>query len=310
MQTLNTVTKTLVDWINWTQSDVRDEWNTWEEWQRCQPATHYERSDIFQYYLLHRHNFVPPRNSCLVGCNAEYYVYCFGDFASPLVTPHSNGDILEYIRLLLDVYDVCKGIRRRLRVKGDPSGISILRRAVVTQTLDTLKACDFTVYDYPYERIHAHTVAQYSLSTLIMRLVSHHLNQTAPKGLYPSILISKCKEALDNHNFGIPAITTSGNLPQIPVISPSIPIVQPIKTRLDEIKGCSWPRGAPTLHLARDPSKCLRCKVCSRVAENLWGEFNACLDCHIKRICSICGAPAVIITPEGLPKCHAHQPSN
>lgn len=325
--------KTLTDWITWKHGTTEDEWITWEEWQRQQPPSHYEKSPIFQHYLMKRPNFQPPQNSCLNGYNREYYVYCFGDFTALIVNARSGGDIIQYIGLLLDVYDVCKG--RSRSITGDPNCIAVLRKVILTQSLEFLKRYNFTSHCYPHKRLHAHTVVQYSLSTLIMRLVCHYLSQAGPKGYYPGISFPLCKEAYDECIFGSPVtmIASYSSRQQtsshpsntlqvsapININSPSClnihnigrikkdeetdthkeeTVTKPIDIKPDDIHGYSWPR---------NPSKCLRCKICTRVCENFWGKFDTCMDCHLKRICSICGTAAVIITPDdNLPKCHEH----
>lgn len=282
--------KTLTDWITWTNTTAQDEWNTWEEWQRYRQPSHYEKSDIFQYYLSVRSNFQPPTDSCISAYNSKYFIYCFGDFASLLVNPHGGGNILDYITLLLDVYDVCKGLSRR--IKGDPNCIYLLREVVMKRKLDHLQRYNFDQHDYPYNIIHGHTVAQYSLSTLIMRFIAHYLSQTSTRGYYPNILSSSCQEAYTNCNFGAPVMLST------PKGSAPISIIQPQKSKPEEIRGSSWPQ---------DYSKCYRCKVCTRMTENIWGKFDTCVDCHLKRICSVCGSQAVIISNDGLPKCSFHQ---
>lgn len=282
--------KTLTDWITWTNTTIQEEWNTWEEWQRHQQPSHYEKSEIFQYYLTMRTNFQPPTDSCITAYNSKYYIYCFGDFAALLVNPHGGGNILDYITLLIDMYDVCKGVSRRL--KGDPTCITVLREIITRRTLDPLQKLHLDQYAYPYNTIHAHTVAEYSLSTLIMRLISHYISKTSTRGYYPNILSSLCQTAYTSCNFGAPVIIST------PKGSAAISIIQPQKTKSDDIRGCSWPQ---------DKSKYFRCKICTRMTENLWGNFNACVDCHLKRICSVCGSQAVIISNDGLPKCAFHQ---
>lgn len=282
--------KTLTDWVTWTNITNQEEWNTWEEWQRCQQPSHYEKSEIFQYYLSVRPNFQPPADSCISSYNSKYFIYCFGDFASLLVNPHGGANILDYITLLLDVYDVCKGISRR--IKGDPSYISLLREIVLKRKLDMLQKYSFEQHSYPYNIIHGHTVAQYSLSTLIMRFIGHYLSQTTTRGHYPTILSSSCQDAYINFNFGAPVILST------PKGSAAISIIQPQKNKQEKFRGCSWPQ---------DYSKCHRCKICTRMTENIWGDFNTCIDCHLKRICSVCSSQAVIISNDGLPKCSFHE---
>ena len=281
--------KTLTGLISWTSTDSRDEWRTWEEWQRHQPPAHYEKSDIFQYYLSYRPKFQPPRYSCASGYQSKYFIYCFGDFCSLLVNSTLNGDAIEYFITLLDIYDVCKGFSRRLT--GDPQGIAIIREVVLTRTLFPLQKYDFNQCAYNYDVIHAHTVAQYSLSTLLMRLVSQYMSYAGVRGYYPAVAVHICQKAYEECVFGAPVVSSSK----------SISINIPRKNKPEELRGVSWPR---------DQSTCLRCKTCNRVTENTWGNFNTCLDCHMKRICSICGAQAIIIGMDDLPKCYIHQDNN
>lgn len=300
-----TVAKILTDWIIWNRNNVEDEWATWGEWQRQQSSTHYEKSDLFQYYLSRRPNFLPPETSCLNDYHREYYVYCFGDFASLIVNPHSGkskiSDIIRYISLLLDIYDVCKGTARKVR--GDPSGIALLRRVVINRDLEALHKYNFQSHCYPYDKIHAHTVAQYSLSTLLLRLLSHYLNTTVMK--HPYIAISMCKQAYDKHTFGI--IANAQSRP----ISSSSPINIPSnKHKTDDLHGHSWPKKPDNLEPINktiNSTKRLRCQICTRICENVWGNFNTCIDCYLKRVCSVCGVNAVVITADGFPKCTAHQ---
>lgn len=280
---------TLSNWIPWASSVPQDEWNTWVEWQKNQPLTLFEQSDIFKYYLSRRPNFQPPQYSCITLYNNKYYVYCFGDFTALLVNPNGGGNATDFINLLIDVYDVCKGYTRRLT--GDPIGIAILRDVINKRSLGPLQNHDFTQYNYPYDVIHAHTVAQYSLSTLLMRLTSHYMSHMCTMGYYLGISVQKCQKTMDKNTFGKPDIIISNK-------SSSSISIQQQKPKSEDFRGHSWPR---------DQVTCLRCKSCNRVTENIWGKFDACIDCHLKRICSVCGNQAVIIGIDNFPKCYHHQ---
>lgn len=287
---------TLSSWLTRTTIS-EDEWAAWEEWQQKQPPLHYEKSDIFQYYLSYRPNFQPPQNSVSVGCSSEYYNYCFGEFAVIMAQPNGGGDIVGYITLLLDVYDMCKGTSRR--ITGDPVGIVLLRAVVNKRSLIPLQTHNFSQYNYDYGRIHAHTVVQYSLSTLMMRFVSNYMHHICARGRFYAISPYICQKAYNEHIFGDPKRNTNleSNPIDIPKITAGSPGQGPRKFYIEETKGNSWPR---------DHATCLRCKMCNRVAENIWGKFAACLDCHLKRICSECSAAGVIIAADKLPKCYLH----
>jgi hypothetical protein len=280
--------KTLTDWINWTNTTVDDERNTWIEWQKNQPSSHYEKSDVFQYYLSYHPRFQPPRDSCITDDNSRFYTYCFGDFACLLVKPHGGSNVTEYFQILLDVYDSCKGPSRR--IAGDPIGISLVREVVQRRSLIPIQDHDFRQYNYEYDVIHAHTVAQFSLSTLLMRFVSHYMSYVTTRGRFFAISISACQKSMTNSIFGEPKVLSVA----------SSPIEIPGRSDSDQrSQALSWPR---------DNATCIRCKTCNRVTENVWGKFQTCLDCHLKRICSECGLPAIIIGTDSLPKCHYHQP--
>lgn len=281
------------NWLTWTTTNPKDEWDTWELWQRAQPPMHFEKSDIFQYYLTCRPQFRPPESFINNNAGNTYYVYCFGDFTNLMSNPvsgniqnNSLNDVANYLLLLLDFYDTCKGISRRLT--GDPAGISVLREVIKKNSLIPLHAHDFNQYTYDYSIIHAHTVAQYSLSTLLMRIVGNYMHQMASHGNYPGVILSKCERAYKEYRFG----ERNNSL------LTSTPINIPAKVIIEEGRGSSWPR---------DTATCSRCSACNRVSENLWGMFNVCLDCHMKRICSKCSKPATIIGADNFPKCDVHQ---
>jgi len=282
---------TLGNWLTWTTTTHKDEWNTWEEWQQKQIPSHYIKSDIFQYYLTQRPQFQPPQHAVNTGYNSQYYNYCFGDFTVLIVNPNGGGDVVTYLTILLDVYDICKGISRR--ITGDPLGISLLRNVVIKRSLVPLQEHDFNQYNYNCERIHAHTVAQYSLSTLIMICVSNYMYHIGTKGHFISISRSSCQKAYNDYVFGVPNDHTNSKK-QTQNNTTAINIPQKNNTSGAAL---SWPR---------DNATCLRCQTCNRVTENIWGTFNACMDCHMKRICSKCAGPPVIISADNLPKCNIH----
>lgn len=278
--------KSLSEWVKWSTND----WNMWKDWQRRQMPSHYERCDLFQYYLSQRPNFHPPPEVTFDKCLSKYYVYCFGDFACLINTPIGPANVGEYFRLLLDIYDVCKGMTRI--ITGDPSGILVLREVVAKNTLIPLQAHDCVKYTYAYTELHAHTICQYSLSTLIMRLVMHYMSKLTPKFSNYSILDKLCQEAYDKCVFGTPLS------PQVSATIDSSNTSSVVKvTEIINDKS----------HIVHDVSLYLRCTTCKRITEHIWGKFASCLDCHLKRICSTCAAVAIIISSDNLPKCKDHQ---
>lgn len=282
--------------INWwlglsstSTTGLSDEYETWKIWQNSQPNLHYDKSAVFDYYVT----YFPKtkkiwKTKKKIGIN-QYYEYCFGKFAMFITNPSEGGELLGYIKELLKLYDTCKGLSRRL--KGDPEAINVLRDAIRNKSLVPLRRHNFLQYEYPYHLIHAHTVAQYSLSTLIMRLVSHYMAHTYTKGSYAELSVKKCQSAYEKQNFGkIPISAKEEN------INKSDPISIDTDKELTS-HGYSWPR---------DRASCMRCQSCNRICENVYGDFVSCIDCHFKRICSLCGTTAVVIGHDELPKCARH----
>lgn len=309
----------LTNWLSWTTtqpvhtdqnttSRPENEWMAWEVWQRSQPPSHFEKSEMFQYYLSCRPQFSHVKNSILLYENYIYQSYCFGDFSAIFVNPAnvniSTVEAVRYCNFLLDFYDICKGITRRLT--GDPSGIAVLREVVNKNTIIPLFKHDFNQYKYDYTILHAHTVCQYSLSTLLMRLLCNFLSRFTFEINFEEISMDRCKSAYENYNFGHPFVR---NIEQIlkndklvatnklKFSQCSIPMGIPQKILLEEEKCSSWPRNLT----------CSRCSKCNRVSENLWGIFHCCIDCHMKRICSKCGITATVIGSDKLPKCESHK---
>jgi hypothetical protein len=201
------------------------------------------------------------------------------------------------------------------RLTGDPVGITILRNHVTSiynkafpktnsastleKTLEELYNHDYSQYAYPYDKLHAHTVAQYSLSTLIMFLVSHYLSLIIPRGNYVDIKPLICKKGFDSHAFGIPGTANAND--DLSRFSNAININTTksanVKLNLQQ-RGASWPP---------ERTICQKCHSCQRMTENLWGDYSACLDCHVNNVCSKCGGKGIIIAgDDGLPKCYYH----
>ena len=79
--------------------------------KKKQPQEHYKSSSIFSYYKTYRTHFSTNKTYY----DEPIYRYCFGDFCYLIVNPKdSEWSIMIYIQCLLDVYDVCKGMTRRI----------------------------------------------------------------------------------------------------------------------------------------------------------------------------------------------------
>lgn len=79
----------------------------------------------------------------------------------------------KVISELIHFYDSCKGYARYLT--GDPTSITIIKNFLKTNNKNLLSRLEPKQYLYDTLKIHAYTVAVYSLSTLIMRIILHHL---------------------------------------------------------------------------------------------------------------------------------------
>lgn len=181
-------------------SSTSDIHNGWIEWQKAQKACHFSNSYLYQYFLTHGKYFAPLKYSVDNTPQRSYYKYCFGDFTNLIVTAATNDDLASYVDRLLAIYDICKGFMRTY-VK-EPEGISILRK----QDISLIIKHDFHQYDFDYTKLHAHTVAVYSLSTLLMLLLSNYLAWLYPSSRYTKIDLNKCIGAVDNKVFGEPHV--------------------------------------------------------------------------------------------------------
>lgn len=278
----------LSNWLT-RSTNFQEEWDIWEVWQQSQPLSHYDHSDLFTHYLSLRPQFRPSKNG-------KYYEYCFGVFSQLLIIPTNKADkltkdALKYCGLLLDFYDNCKGISRRLT--GDPECIVLLRNIVKKKSLLALRKYNFNQYTYDYTVIHGHTVAQYSLSTLIMRFFCNYIAILLSMKEFPIIQESRCKYAYKKQIFGIVDDE----------IKSTSPIKIPNKIIVDESRCASWPRATNFCNVIDSSTKC---QICNRITENIWGTYDSCIDCHMKRICSVCAKPAISIGSDNLPKCSDH----
>jgi len=145
----------------------------WLTWQREQDVEHFEKCTIMRNYLADNNKFEKPKYSCIGDPGDLYYVYCFGDFSALLCFPSDNEYIWEYVQLLLDIYEYCKGPSRM--VKGDPRGIAVMKKALNTKSTSIFNSFKFSDSYYDYSMIHAHTTVQFSVSTLLIRLLAHYL---------------------------------------------------------------------------------------------------------------------------------------
>jgi hypothetical protein len=206
--------------------------------------------------------------------------YCFGQFARFLTVPPETSthgfSVWTLIADLLAIYDTCKGYRRYWL--GDLEHISFIRSCLKHRDLQDLSSYNWLPYAYDYTKIHAHTVAVYSLSTLCMRLISHRLAAITKREDIPYISADICNIVREQKCFapkkGVRTVTQ--------IISQIIP-------------------GAET-NISLLEAK--NCPACSRIVTQLYSKHNVCLDCSLRRICYVCGVKAVHVLRK--PVCEEH----
>lgn len=253
---------TLTSWIypaKKGESDYQDdEPQNWEAamiWQRKQEKEHFVTCKIYNNYLSVGDKYnLPENNVTKSAAHNKYYYYCFGNFSCFISNDVTFEEVRGVIRSLLNLYDTGKGYSRI--ILGDPEHITMLKNAVNVYTMQGLKEYNFNKFVYDYGKIHAHTMAQYSLSTLIMMITSHLVNMLLKKetGKYDAkcIISSQvCKDSYDEKRF------------------------QEVEN--ESLKN-SW------------PNKIYTCNNCDQLCDNLWGNHRCCLNCHINVVCLKCGS--------------------
>lgn len=255
-----------------------ENFKVWQEWQNKQPTSHYIDCSL--------QSAIPTKP----GFKNLYVKYCFGCFENLIYLPE-HCEPIRYFALLLSVYDQCKGYGRSL--KGDPHGITLLRKVIKTQNLDFLYEHDFKIYAYQYTTLHAHTVAHFSLSTLFLFLVSHYMHfKSYNSNIFPHIDYDLCKNAYNVKSFG-----------DISFVQNKSTAIK-IKSKEDLVykQTChSWPGINNTAPVQQ------KCEHCERVCENYWGNHKHCLDCHLYKVCRVCGGELFCIGKDNYPRCVLHQ---
>lgn len=263
------------------------------EWQNKQARSHFEKSDIFLSFINNNYDFVPQINGTFLMKNYNSLKYVFGNFVDFIGVPsRGNDNVFDYINILIKLYDSCKGYRRK--IFGDPEIISILREIVITKNINIFSKINnnsgYLFYDYT--KIHGHTIAVYSISSLIYRLASNYIYYLTKNNNYTYISVRECDIVSCNYVFGQILNVVENNSEQVRSNE------KPINIALKQDNTClSWPS-----------TNDLLCSTCGRYSENLWGSFKSCLDCHRKKICSVCCSDVAIriSTLDNLPKCVKH----
>jgi len=264
-------------------SQPSSEWDSWKAWQSQQQDDHYITFDAFtRFFQKQPHTFFPP-NPIVNDRDRKYYWYCFGVF-TPLVVHQAitMEEIMSLCCSLIAIYDNCKGYIRTL--VGDSDGMAKLRHCAVNSNLSALKSIDFEPYCYDIRVVHAHTVCQFSLSSLLLRILAHALRLCG--GNTPGINVDDCIYAYENKVF---AKNLSGSLTASIWDSTSKPF-------LHQGRCSKW-----------HSDKQRKCTHCQRLTESLWGAYFLCLDCFKTKCCSICGdSSRVFPSADGFVKCGEH----
>lgn len=257
--------------------------DAWLKWQQSQSTLHFIDSNLSSYI-----HFKP-------GYKNIYIRYCFGDFENIYILPENCQTELTYITLLLSTYDKCKGYGRT--IKGDTNGIYLLREVIKSKNLDELYYHDFKQYFYDYGKIHAHTVAYFSLSTLIMFFLSNYMHyKSYNSDNFPHIDMALCKNVYNKKVYGDITYVVSHK----DIVKSNNIDIKPKDIVKDVKPFNSWPMNNVTI----DTTKCSNCK---RACDKTWGKLKVCLDCHLYQVCFICGGQKIIIHDDNYPRCILHK---
>lgn len=277
--------------VGWQNPQDYRTWDLWMKWQKTQPIQHYKHSMVFEYYMKNsksniffeevEHSFVSEK---ALTATENYYKYCFGEFYTFLMPIQKDIPLFDALKTLVNIYDVCKGYSRVLF--GDTDSIIFLKKVISLKDVSMIKNHDFSDSLYDYDLVHAHTVAHFSLSTLIMLIASNYVGRITNHKNHKIVNFERCKQAFERHVFGIPEDVCE-------IKSEPIDIVPFYRFH---ITSNSWPI-----------TKQIKCIKCARLTEGTWGKFGYCLDCHLKKACSSCGADAQGKSEnDDMPKCGFH----
>lgn len=261
------------------------EWASWKYWQEAQdPSTHYTTyAPITELLQSFPKSYIPEGRRTGIGTQIWY---CFGEFRTLLLYGEMNTEQLcVFINTLLIIYDKCKGPSRKW-LWGDPYEISAFRIATTNQDFKSLETINWKFVEYPIGEIHAHTVAQYHLSTLICRLACHILAEAGY--ILPHIAQNEICDAYSKRSF----------------------LKYNIDTHLGRILNNSLHHIETAVYRGDIP---LVCKVCGRCTTVLKGKNSACDTCFRNQICLHCSSQEVrdssdkvIRGEDNLPRCISH----
>ena len=152
-----------------------EKWKKWEDWQ-IQNLNEIE----FVFIDYYTDNYFK-----IEDCKENEFYPHFGRFSYFLNNKQTA------IHDLIHLYDSCKGYARYFT--GDPTYIKLIKEYDLSANDKILGKIDFNEFFYDFHKIHAHIVALFSLSSLVMRLVAFHLAKKGKMlqyGIKPLIEIS------------------------------------------------------------------------------------------------------------------------
>lgn len=268
----------------WNPADPSCEWDTWSTWQAQRDDAHFVAFDAYlAFFRAQPESFFPP--SCVSsGSDAKFFWYAFGVFTPLIVAkPLTPSQALSFGASLLALYDANKGYARLFT--GDPPGIAHLRACVSAQNLSLLRSYDYAPYAYDVSQLHAHTVAQFSLSSLVLFILSHSLHRSG--AAVPHVDPALLRDAYARKAF--------------------------CKVLKNSAVASFWDPHAdrPFIYSGAcsrwDVDTKFACSRCKRLSETLWGHYQLCLDCYKTKACYVCGDSQVAsINDDGFPRCSEH----
>ncbi len=206
-----------------------DTWNSWLEWQTKQAPIHFQRSDVFKKYASYNNSIMLRGRDKDIEYNTDN-MYVMGDFRYfiEFESRYDDDQFWDNVKLLLDLYDCCKGWRRL--ICGSSTFIIQLRYAHQHKSFAQLYNTDYQECNYDIRKIHVHTVAHFSLSTLIMRFVSTMIYQRMgeQEGLLTPVFnhhmfelmrISDCYRCLDHDSIETNILNSNKITKSFPIVS-------------------------------------------------------------------------------------------
>lgn len=247
----------------------------WIKFQNDVKFPFFDESIIFDNFILNNNDY---RDYFKINKNYHIYEYCFGKFSEFIIEKPKLNELFSYMSYLIKMYDSSKGYYRK--IIGDETIIKMIKNSIDDKRL-YITEIDVKKYIYPYNKIHAHTVAHLSLTNLIVMFISNYLSEIYPDLFHFKIEIELCNIAKYNNEFYY-----LKNLACPMVVYKSAFV-------FDNGRCNTWPENTE-----------YKCKKCFRFTETYFGNFYLCLDCYKTKYCCFCGKEASKIVC--LPLCLLH----